>query len=76
MTTGALILKLDIPADEFLRLYSGSARDVIAVAESGESVRFPGNILRGHVLHDGVRGRFRITFDSKGKFQSIERLPH
>ncbi|NNE60448.1 MAG: DUF2835 domain-containing protein [Woeseia sp.] len=70
----ALTVRLAIPAEEFERLYSGSARDVITVAESGETVRFPGHILRTQVSHEGVHGRFRIAFDSAGRFISIARL--
>lgn len=74
MRTNTVLVTLAIPADEFQRLYRGTARDVVAVAESGETVRFPGNILRSQVLHDGVHGRFRIEFDASGKFRAIERL--
>lgn len=74
MTTNALTIRLAISASEFERLYAGKARDVVAVAESGQTVRFPGNILRSYVLHDGVHGRFRIAFDDAGRFIALEKL--
>lgn len=67
-------LTLTIDAEEFVRLYSGSARDVVARADDGRTVRFPGAILRPHVTRDGIRGRFRIFFDGYGRFVSIDRL--
>lgn len=57
------------------RYYAGSARQVAAVDELGRSVRFPADILRRYVAHDGVYGRFRIDFDAQGRFREIERLP-
>jgi hypothetical protein len=74
VTANALTVRLAISAREFQRLYAGKARDVIAVAESGQTVRFPGNILRSYVLHDGVHGRFRIAFDDAGRFLELEKL--
>lgn len=70
----SLIIRLAIPAEEFVRLYSGEARDVIALAETGETVRFPGSVLRGEVTHDGVYGRYRLSYDGDGRFVSIARL--
>ena len=71
----SLTLQLAIPAEEFQRLYAGSAKDVVAVADNGQTVRFPAAILRSVVSHEGVYGRFRIWFDSNGSFQSLEQLP-
>ncbi len=72
--TRSLIISLAISADDFVRLYQGSATDVIAKASTGETVRFPANILRPHVTREGVHGRFRLSFDEAGKFRSIERV--
>ena len=74
MRRHSLSLRLSIPAAEMLRLYEGSAREVLAVADDGQSVRFPADILRRHVGHDGVHGHFRIDFDEDGRFLAIERL--
>ena len=74
MATNSVIVQLAIPADELLRLYAGTAREVVARAENGKVVRFPGNILRSELSHEGVFGRFRIVFTPTGKFQQITRL--
>lgn len=69
-----VVVDLAIPADEFVRLYRGTARDVHAHTREGRSVRFPANILRPFVTRDGVHGRFRIRFDPRGKFVAIDAL--
>jgi hypothetical protein len=70
----SITVRLSISADEFVRLYEGSARDVYAIGEDGRSIRFPARILQPFVLHDGIHGRFRIHFDEYHKFKSIERI--
>ena len=67
-------ITLAIGAQEYVRVYSGSARDVVARADDGRTIRFPGAILRAHVTRDGIHGRFRIFFDDYGRFVSIDRL--
>ncbi|QEI12612.1 DUF2835 domain-containing protein [Cellvibrio japonicus] len=65
---------LSISAEEFQHLYQGSVRDVLAIADDGRRIRFPAAILRPYVLHDGIRGWFRIHFDEHHRFKSIERM--
>jgi hypothetical protein len=69
-----VVLQLAIDSDALLRLYRGSARIVVAIAENGQTVRFPANILRDHVSHEGVYGRFRIDYTDNGKFSGMTRL--
>mgnify|MGYP000623555414 CR=1 FL=1 len=70
----ALVVNLVIDSEEFQRLYSGSVKDVSAIAVDGRRVQFPGNILRQFVTREGVRGRFMIRFDAENRFESIQRL--
>lgn len=72
--TKSVVVKLTIEADEFLRLYKGTARDVLARATNGQTVRFPANILRPFVTREGVRGRFKISFDATGKLIAIDKI--
>lgn len=72
MPAGSVTVQLSLSADEMLKLYSGSARDVVALAENGQTVRFPAAILRPYVTHSGVQGRFRIRFDAAGRFVDID----
>lgn len=69
-----IIVSLSISAEEYQRLYEGSAKTVFAHSIDGRSIRFPAGILRPFVLHTGVRGTFQINFDEDNRFHSIERL--
>jgi uncharacterized membrane protein affecting hemolysin expression len=69
----SLTVQIVIGAEEFQRIYAG-VNGVTAIADDGRRIRFPANILRPFVLHDGIRGHFRITFDADNKFSSIERI--
>jgi len=69
-----VVVDLNIPEEEYLRVYRGSARTVLAYSIDGRRVSFPANILQPFISHTGVQGRFRIRFDAQGRFSSIEKL--
>jgi len=67
--------RLNIPADEFRRLYEGSAntlgcRDQV----SGKTVRSPDNVLRQFVSGGGVFVRFEISVGTDNGLQDIRKL--
>ncbi len=68
------VFHLRIPASDYLRLYQGAAREVVAKAQDGRRVRFSAHLLRPFVDKDGVNGRFRILTDNQHRFKKIERL--
>ncbi|RRJ84849.1 DUF2835 domain-containing protein [Aestuariirhabdus litorea] len=70
----SVIVDIQIPAQQYQAHYAGVIRQIHARTADGRSVRFPSEILRPFVTHDGVAGRFRIDFDEQGRFQQIERL--
>jgi hypothetical protein len=72
--TESLTVRLAIPADEFVRIYQGNVRSVVARSDDGRQVKFPAEILRPFVLHQGIYGIFKIHFDEFHKFKSIEKL--
>lgn len=79
MFYGLIILKstivsLSIPADEFERLYRGTAKDVFAYSLEGLRIRFPATILRPYIRHSGIQGIFQIDFDHENRFVGIKRL--
>ncbi|WP_432695790.1 DUF2835 domain-containing protein [Marinobacterium sp. YM272] len=69
-----LIVDLDISDEEYLRLYRGEVRDVVARARDGRRVRFPAASLTRFVTRQGIQGSFRIRYSSEGKLQDISRL--
>lgn len=69
----AIYLSLFISAEEYLKMYQGSAKTVFTKSVTGETVRFPANILQPFVTREGVKGNFVIEFDNNNKFKSINR---
>ena len=67
-------VNLHISAEEFLKLYKGSAKSVVTKSVDGRRIRFPARILQPYVTKNGVEGSFKIYFDEKGKFKWIDRL--
>lgn len=69
-----VVINLAILAEEYQRLYQGTARDVVARSIDGRRIRFPALILRPFVTHSGIHGRFQILFDGSNRFHSIEKI--
>jgi hypothetical protein len=69
-----LRFSLDLPADQALRYYQGSARYVVVRAENGQRLQFPAEHIRPFIGQDGVTGRFSIQFDDNNKLLAIKRL--
>ena len=65
---------LVIPADELLRYYRGTAKEVLVTTDGGLRVQFPAQHLQRFITPDGVRGRFAIQFDANNKFAGIRRI--
>jgi hypothetical protein len=69
-----LRVQLSIPAERYVALYAGSAKSIIATAEGGLTVQFPGSALHGFVTHDGLHGTFELYFDSFNKLTTVKRI--
>ncbi len=69
-----ITVDLSITADEWLKVYRGSARVVRARARDGRHVRFPANLLARFLQRDGIRGSYLITFDEQNRFVEIQEL--
>lgn len=67
-------ISLSISADEYLRVYQGSAKKVSVTDSRGLRISFPVNILQSFVTHHGIQGVFVIYFDADNRFQQIQRL--
>ena len=75
MTDKTFTVNLTIDAQEYRKLYSGQARDVVVRASSGQIIRFPASALRGFVGHDGVRGTFEIRVTEDNRLLDVRRQP-
>ena len=69
------MIDLQIPHDELMRYYRGSAQGVIARARNGQRVQFPARALRRFVSYNGVCGSFELHVDAANRLRAIHRLP-
>jgi hypothetical protein len=69
-----IIVSLYISREDYLSVYQGQVKDVVATASDGRVVRFPAAILKGVVGHEGIHGTFKIHFDANNKFDGITRI--
>ena len=70
--SSSIRFRLAISAEEYLAYYQGSAQEVVARSDDNKIVRFPASAIRRFVTHDGIFGRFEITFDENNKLISIQ----
>lgn len=69
-----IIVSINISRDDYLAVYQGQVKTVVATAEDGRIIRFPADILKGMVGHEGIYGTFKIIINSENKFEHITRL--
>ncbi len=72
--SSSIRFRLAISAEDYLAYYQGSAQAVVARSDDNKTVRFPASAIRKFVTHDGVFGRFEITFDENNKLIEIQRI--
>jgi hypothetical protein len=70
----SVVVSLSISAEDYLKYYRGSAKNILARDVNGKTVNFPAGILQKFVTREGISGVFEIFFDSTGKFVSVERI--
>jgi hypothetical protein len=71
LTEKYINISLCISAEEYLRVYQGSAKKVSTIDSEGKRVSFPANILQSYVSHDGIVGVFTIVIDENNRFKKI-----
>ncbi|WNO07636.1 DUF2835 domain-containing protein [Teredinibacter sp. KSP-S5-2] len=74
MHSNTVIVDIQISAEEYQKMYAGTAKNVLCVARDGRRIRFPAPILRPFVTRQGISGAFQIYFDQNNKFVGIDRL--
>ena len=65
---------LTLTPDELELLYQG-VQFAQAMTDQGKRVRFPAGHLRPYITHQGIRGRFRLSYSDQGKFISLTPVP-
>lgn len=69
-----LHLEIRLPAEEFLRVYQGTANRVLLYSREGKSVSLPAGRLQSFLTREGIYGSFELSFDDQGKFISLRKL--
>ncbi|MBT5292689.1 MAG: DUF2835 domain-containing protein [Cellvibrionales bacterium] len=69
----SIIIRLNIASEELLKLYRGSAREVVATSLDGQKIRFPAEALKPFVTHNGVQGQFTLLVDANNKLIDLRR---
>jgi len=65
---------LSIKYEDYLSYYQGLASRVRLRADNGQIIVFPASRLKPFLGHNGIHGRFLITFDENNKLVSMERI--
>ena len=65
---------LAISAEQYQSYYKGAAKFVRVQAEDGRTLKFPASELQKFVSHEGIQGRFEISFDGQHKLIGLNRL--
>ena len=65
---------LNLPYDEYLKVYQGIAKFVSVVADDGRSVSFPAGKIQTFLTRDGINGYFEMKLTLENKFVSIKKL--
>lgn len=69
-----LRFSLSIDAEEWLRVYRGTAHRVRVRAHDGRVMDFSARHLQPHVRHDGVHGRFEMDLDENHRMLALRRI--
>ncbi|MBV1879629.1 MAG: DUF2835 domain-containing protein [Pseudomonadales bacterium] len=70
----SLVVDISLPRAEYLKVYESYIKSVRAIAQNGQTVRFPVSVLKPYVTPEGIHGTFRLIFDAEHKFSRVERL--
>jgi len=66
--------RLSIGAQDYLAYYRGEVREVAVKALDGRNIRFPANVLRPFLSHQGIEGEFALQYDGNNRFVGIRKL--
>lgn len=71
----SLVFDISIPAQDYLRVYQGTANRVRVRSRDGRSVSLPVRHLQPFLTRDGISGSFVMEFNDQGQLLSLRRLP-
>lgn len=70
----SLVFDISIPAQEFLRVYQGTANRVLIRSRTGRTISLPARHLQPFLTRNGISGSFIIEFNAQGQLLDLRRL--
>ena len=71
----SLIFDISIAAQDYLRVYQGTANRVRVRSHDGRTISLPARHLQPFLTRDGISGSFIMEFNAQGQLLSLRRLP-
>ena len=65
---------LDLSYDQYLAVYQGIAKTVIAKADDGRRIVFPAGNIQRYLGKTGIQGYFEMELTAVNKFIAIRKL--
>lgn len=65
---------LNLSYDQYLAVYQGVAKTVVAQADDGRRIVFPAGNVRRFLGKTGIQGYFEMELTEKHKFVAIKKL--
>jgi hypothetical protein len=65
---------LNLPYDQYLKVYQGVAKNVSVVADDGRRIAFPAGRIQPFLTKQGINGYFEMELTPENKFISIKKL--
>ena len=65
---------LNLSYEQFLSVYQGVAKNVLAIADDGRKIQFPAGNVQPFLTKDGIRGRFEMELTEQNKFIGVKRI--
>ena len=66
--------KIKITAKELEKYYAGTAKIISVVANNGQRLQFPANLVLPYVTHSGISGHFVLDYSANGKAKSLTKI--
>lgn len=70
----SLLFDISIPAQDYLRVYQGTANRVLIRSRDGRTISLPARHLQPFLSHDGIYGSFIMEFNAQGELLDLRRL--
>lgn len=70
----SLLFDISIPAQDYLRVYQGTANRVLIRSRNGRTISLPARHLQPFLTHEGIYGSFIMEFNAQGQLLDLRRL--